>query len=124
MAISNASRTVSMESGYEQSAVPVPLPTGQEIAAIWASNMQYPSAPAVKYKHELQESYAKISQTEFTKKQKIGKEEILAVLDLPGLTATEIEAQKSRRKSRRSKKDLIVKPITITVEKSCTLADK
>ena len=113
-----------MESGYEQSAVPVPLPTGQEIAAIWASNMQYPSAPAVKYKHELQESYAKISQTEFSKKQKIGKEEILAVLDLPGLTATEIDAHKSRRKSRRSKKDLIVKPITITVEKSCTLADK
>lgn len=110
-----------MESDYNP--VPVPLPTGQEISAIWASNMQYPSAPAVKYKNELQESYCKISQEEFAKKNKIGKDEILAVLDLPGLTATEIGASRNPKKSRRSKKDLVIKPITITVEKTCTKVD-
>ena len=71
--------------------VPTPLPAGNEIAAVWASNLAYPRGHAQKFKSQLADSYSKIPLEEYEKKhRRVSGDQILAVLDLPNLATSDV----------------------------------
>lgn len=80
-----------VEDSFTTPSVPTPLPAGNEIAAVWASNLAYPRGHAQRFKSQLAESYSKIPLEEYEKKhRRVSGDQILAVLDLPNLATSDL----------------------------------
>ena len=93
-----------VEDSFTTPSVPTPLPAGNEIAAVWASNLAYPRGHAQRFKSQLAESYSKIPLEEYEKKhRRVSGDQILAVLDLPNLATSDVaRSDRSQVKSKYS----------------------
>ena len=109
--------------------MPLPLPPGGELAAIWSANLGQPIGSVKKFDDTLARSYTQITNQEISVsfesikvkltisiKHDLSGNQLLSLLDLPNLKTSEVGGDKTKRHRRRRRR-VEVKPITIEVDR-------